>query len=128
MLHEPDLQDGRSEVSANAEKQFTIMMLSFQAELQKHTQLLLQTRKTTPKTHIHSEPTAEQNQGGYEYCIALEHEKPIKATCSLLSMECDHVSVLISNPPAVKLGGGGLSVYQPDVFVTVFPFMSCSDQ
>lgn len=88
-------------------QQFTIMMLSFQAELQKHTQLLLQTRKTTPKTHIHSEPTAEQNQCGYEYCIALEHEKPIKATCSLLSMECDHVSVLISNPPAVKLGGGG---------------------
>lgn len=107
MLHESDLQDGRSEVSAtlNAEKQFIIMMLSFQAVLQKHTQLLLQTRKNTPKTHIHSQPTAEQNQCGYEYCIALEHEKPIKATCSLLSMECDHVSVLISNPPTVKLGG-----------------------
>lgn len=101
-------QTFRTAGSANAEKQFTIMMLSFQAELQKHTQLLLQTRKTTPKTHIHSEPTAEQNQCGYEYCIALEHEKPIKATCSLLSMECDHVSVLISNPPpTVKLGGGG---------------------
>lgn len=93
-----------------------LMLLSFPA--------LRETACTANVQPTHT-PT-EQNQDGHEYCIALEHEKSIKASCSLLSLKCDHVSVLIYDPHPVNLGG--LSVYQPDVFVTVFPFMSCSDQ
>lgn len=75
-------------------------------------------------THTHSEPTAEQNEYGYEYCIALEHEKSIMTRYSLLSMKYYHLSVLISSSPW-RWGGFSLCISAWRVCDSLFSFHSC---
>ena len=83
-------------------------------------------RQTPEKTlrHIHSEPTAEQNEYGYEYCIALEHEKSIMTRYSLLSMKYYHLSVLISSS-LWRWGGFSLCISAWRVCDSLFSFHSC---
>lgn len=79
-------------VHDDAEKEFTIMMLSFQAVQQTHTQLLLQTRTNTSHTH-----SARQNQYVMNIVLHLNMKTPLWGHILwVLGMKCDHVSVLIS--------------------------------